>query len=146
MSNLDKLIAQQKARVENPEMQRCEVLLGGELVLLEVVKLPPRKWLDMAATAPPRPGSEMDAQLGFNAHVLANDYPTGYRKYVVDEVAEDISDEQWAEMMRVMDPIHIDTVASAIWTVNVYVDQVEVAAARKALAAARSKKRSSRAS
>lgn len=145
MSDLEDLIAKQKEEVSVVPTGTADVLLGGELVTLELIKLPPSEWLDLKAAHPPRP-STADLQAGFNGASLLRGYPSDYRRRVVGEERLPISDELWAELMVVLPAVHQDTLSAVAWYLNVHADREAVAAARKALTAASSKKRSSRGS
>lgn len=146
MSSLAELIAKQKEQVETPSTQLAEVELGGELKTFEFTKMPSKKWLDLRTLHPMRAGSTMDRNVGFNMHSLVEDYPAEFRREVDGEERHEVDDKTWHELIDVLAGIHIDTLATAIWGLNDYEDRMAVDAARKALQAAPSKKRSSRAS
>ena len=154
MFALEELIAKQKQKMEDPPAGRAIVMLGGEEVTFEFLKLPAKEWLDLSAVHPPRAGSDSDASLGFNPHSLAAAYPVkAVRRVEVEtgeadaaeprERLEDIEADVYKAMFAVLDAIHIDTVGTVVWALNVWQDRMEVAAARKASRGGRSKKQSS---
>ena len=147
MSSLKDLVAKQKQeRLGEIPTGRAIVLLGGEEVTLEFTKLQPKQWLDLAAQHPPRLGAAIDVNIGFNPHSLAERYPIESVRLVDGEDLAEVSEDDYLAMFDVLDAIHIDTIGTVIWYLNVQADREAVAAARKASRAARSKKRSSRAS
>lgn len=151
MYTLEELIAKQKQRVEDPAVGRAIVMLGGEEVTFEFLKLPAKEWLDLSAVHPPRAGSDSDASLGFNPHSLAAAYPVkAVRRVEMEaveadgaeprEVLEPVEADVYKAMFAVLDAIHIDTVGTVLWALNVWQDRMEVAAARKASLGEPSKK------
>lgn len=160
MSSLKELVAKQKReQVSVTPVGRAEVVLAGELVTFEFEKLHAKAWLDLVALHPPRSGSSTDVNIGFNVHSLAPEYPVESVRIVETEPAPDdtpegvepeviehlheVTEEDYRDMFSVLDAIHIDTIATVLWSLNVLQDRLAVAAARKASKGEPSKKPSS---
>lgn len=139
MTDLDALIAKQRARLEKPASDTLNVAVGGELVALEFWKIPGVDWSLLAAVNPPRPGSKADTNHGYNSDSLPADYPVT----AISVGGEPIEKETWQALYAVLDSTHRKNIAAVLWGLNVYAVIQELGALGKASAGASVKKRTS---
>lgn len=132
------LIAKARAAVDEAEPTVAPVEVGGELVEIGLRPVLGHVWADLTATHPPRKGSVLDGNVGFNSDAVAKDYPLD--RITVDGEAVDA--ETWAELCDVLTAPGIKLVAAALWGINQNDPQRRVAELGKARASAGKKKRS----
>ena len=112
--NIKERIAAARALVADAEATIAPVEIGGELTDLGFRPVTGQVWADLMATHPPRPGSVLDGNVGFNSDAVAKDYPLD--KVTVD--GEPVDAETWAEINDVLTAPGIKLVAAALWGIN----------------------------
>lgn len=137
MTDLDALIAKQRARIAEPDSDTLNVALGGTLIELKFWKITGADWSMLAALHSPRPGVKADANHGYNSDSLPADYPV--TSLTVD--GDSVTKEKWQEIYSVIDSTHRKNVAAVLWGLNVYAVIQELGALGKASTGESAKKR-----
>jgi hypothetical protein len=114
--DIDSLIAEARAEIENPEKETVKVRLGRSLVEVEVSALDPGAWELLLAMHPPRKGAGRDANLGFDPDGAALDYPADRLRVG----GEPITQEKWSDLYRVLDSVNRSNVQTLQWGLNVF--------------------------
>jgi hypothetical protein len=140
--NLKERIAAAKAEIEGAEPAVAPVYVGGELVDVSFRPVEGHVWADLMASCPPRPGSTLDGNVGFNSDAVAGAYPLTH--VLVD--GEPVDAEVWADLLSVIPSPSVKLVAAALWGLNQNDPAQRIAELGKARAGARTKKRRSPAS
>lgn len=138
--DLDALIAKAKADRQAVKPFQHEVLLGGELVTVQGVKMDGQEWRAFAAEHPPRPGIAQDLNAGYDVDGAIPDYPFSR---VVDNEAVAFPDGKWAEICSVLDGPDLTALGAMIWSANVYEPAKARREAGKASTGVRPRKRRS---
>src|SRR5690349_14998996 len=92
------LMAKARAAVDEAEPTVAPVEVAGELVEIGFRPVLGHVWADLTATHPPRRGSVLDGNVGFNSDAVAKDYPLD--KVTVD--GEPVDADTWAELLEVL--------------------------------------------
>jgi hypothetical protein len=139
-------IAKARAEAEAVEPVVVPVLLGGELTDIAFGRVAGHVWSDLTAICPPRPGSTLDSNVGFNSDRVARYYPLDC--VIVD--GEPLLDDDgefdkatWNEIIDVLPSPSIKLIASALWSINQSEPAKRIAELGKARASAPKRKRSS---
>lgn len=127
--DLNALIEKQRASLETPVTDAVDVILGGELVTVEVTKLRPELWDDLVSLHPPRRGSTDDG-VGYNQKTLPAHYPADR----LSVGGEPVTGEQWTAIFASIDPAHRNSVGTVIWGINIYQSVTKLQALGKARA------------
>lgn len=134
MVDVDALIAAARDLNSKPETVRVEVLLGRAVLALEFEKVTGKRWSDLTAKNPPRIGSRLDDNVGFNSDAVAGAYPS---VSIVDAgVSQRLDAAKWAELFAEFDSPAIKTVAAALWGLNQLDPTKRFIDAKKAMAGA----------
>lgn len=128
--DLKALIAQQRANIEATKTETVNVVLGEELVPVEVSRLLPDDWQSLVAAHPPRKTSKSDANIGYDQNGLPRDYPAEKIKVA----GEPVSSDTWRELYAVLNSVNRNNVGTVIWGLNVYEAIQELQALGKAAA------------
>lgn len=141
--NIEELIAKQKATLDNVKPVDQDVILGEDLVTVRLWPLSGVAWRDLTAVNPPRAGSTLDQQLGYNLDGVVRSYP---RVYLVD--GDDINDpsEHWPGLVDVLTGADLKNLGFAVWGLNEFDPADRLVKAGKASAGGRRKKQNSPAS
>lgn len=126
MVDVKALIKKQREKIETPVTGVLDVVLGGEKVKLEFLKLSPDAWDELVSRNPPRPGVEGDALVGYSAPDVSRSYP-GVR---LD--GEELDAETWADAFAVLDSLHRNNISLSIWGLNIYASIKELQGLGKA--------------
>lgn len=140
--NLKDRIAAAKAEIDSAEPAVVPVYVGGELVDVSFRPIEGHLWADLTAMCPPRPGSTLDGNVGFNPDAVARVYPLS--NVLVD--GEPVSAGDWSDLNDVIPSPSIKLVAAALWGLNQSEPAKRIAELGKARAGAQPKKRRSPAS
>lgn len=132
-------IAKARELIEDADIVSAPVEIGGNLHDLGFRPVLGPVWADLMATHPPRRGSTLDGNVGFNSDAVAKDYPLD--KITID--GESVDAETWASVMEVLTSPGVKLVASVLWGINQKIPQDRVAELGKARAGGASKKRRS---
>ena len=134
-------IAKARELVDTADAVVATVEVGGTLYDVGLRPVLGSVWADLTATHPPRPGSVLDGNVGFNSDAVAKDYPLD--KITIDGEAIDV--ETWAGVTSVLTAPGIKLLASVLWGINQQEPIRRAAELGKARAGAALKKRRSRA-
>lgn len=130
MKDLKALIEAEKQRIEDPSKDSVPVVLGGSMITIEVTKLHPTAWTELAARHPARSNVAGDGRLGYNQATLPEDYPVA--RIRVD--GRIVDKDTWVAMYAVLDVAHKNSLNTLMWGLNVYAAVLELAALGKAQA------------
>ena len=108
------LIARARAEAETPPTESTNVVVAGELVALGFTKLLGAEWSALTAVHPPRKGSQMDSNLGYDLDTVAGLYPAES----VTIGGEQASGSEWIDLYGLLDAPWRDTVALKLWGLN----------------------------
>lgn len=137
--DLKALIAKARAEAASVEPTVAPVAVGGELVDVGFLPVAGVEWADLMATHPPRKGSVLDSNVGFNSDAVARDYPVS--KITVG--GEPVDEETWHELFSVLSSPSIKLIAAALWGMNQSDPAQRIAELGKAKAGGSTRKRRS---
>lgn len=137
--NLKDRIAAAKAEIESAEPLTVPVYVGGELVEVSFRPVEGHVWADLVASSPPRPGSTLDGNVGYNSDAVARRYPLSL--VLVD--GEPVSAEDWSDLHDVIPSPSVKLIAAGLWGLNQNDPAKRIAELGKARAGAQPKKRRS---
>lgn len=140
--DLKALIAQQRASVEATKTETVNVVLGRELVEVEISRLLPDDWQSLVAANPPRKTSKSDANIGYDQNGLPRNYPAAK----IRVAGEPVSSDMWRELYEVLNSVNRNNVGTVIWGLNVYEAIQELQELGKAVADSQSASQGNRAS
>lgn len=112
--SIQDLIAKARAELDSAAPVTVPVEVAGTLVDIGFRPILGAAWADLMAVHPPRPGSVLDGNVGFNSDAVAKDYPLD--KVTVD--GEPVDEETWAGLMEVLTAPGVKHVAAALWGLN----------------------------
>lgn len=112
--SIQDLIARARAEAETPPTESANVVVAGELVALGFAKLLGAEWSALTAVHPPRKGSQMDSNLGYDLDAVAGLYPAES----VTIGGEQASGSEWTDLYGLLDAPWRDTVALKLWGLN----------------------------
>lgn len=133
-------IAKAKKEIAEAEPVVVPVEIGGELTDIGFRPVSGREWVDLTATNPPRAGSVLDGNVGFNSDAVALAYPL--EKITVDDAPVDA--ETWADLNDALTGPGVKLIAAALWGINQNDPMKRAAELGKARTSAATKKRTSR--
>lgn len=113
--DLKELIAAQRKKMEQPQGDDVDVVLGDELVTVTVTELRPDRWQALVAELPPRKTSVGDRNLGYNEAALPREYPTDS----ISVGGEPVDRDTWAELFDTLDVASRNALGNAMFGVNV---------------------------
>ncbi|MEV8023399.1 hypothetical protein [Microbacterium sp. NPDC080220] len=128
--NVKELIEKQRAEVAQEKTQTAQIVYGGELVEVEVVKLLPDDWQQLVAKCPPRTAHPGDANIGYDQAQLPRLYPADKIRFG----GEVIDQDTWEEIWKPMDSVHRNNIGTVIWGLNHYAAVKELRELGKAAA------------
>lgn len=114
--NVQELIARQRESLAEVKSKNSDVILGGEVVNVEISKVSPDEWQELAFAHPPRKTNSSDMNIGYDQFALPRDYPATHIKVG----GEPVSQEDWADLYSVLEAVHRNTVGTLVWALNVY--------------------------
>lgn len=132
-------IAAARAALEAVEPVTQEVEVGGKLHTLSFLPAGGQVWADLVAMHPPREGSKIDSDFGFNADAVGRAYPVE----LISDDGEPVAAEDWQDMFAVLSSPNIKNIGTAVWGINQFVPAVKLAQLKKASAGDSKKKSSS---
>lgn len=135
--DIDALIAESRAEIEDLKAVDIKIRLGGKLLDLEVRKLPPADWDLLKSKFPPRKDAVRDHNLGYNQDGLAAGYPAASLKLN----AGPITQKKWAEVYAVLDSVNRENVQTLQYGLNIHEGDARMLELGKALMGASLKKR-----
>lgn len=130
--DLKALIEKQRAELEVVKSDDVDVVVGGERVTLTVEKVHPDVWDELTLRNPARPGSDADAELGYNAKGVTLAYP----RLLQD--GEVLDADTRVGLLSVLDSTWRNALGIVIWGVNVNGPLAELRALGKAPAGRKS--------
>lgn len=128
MTDLKDLIARQRVEIEQPKNESVDVVLGGELVRVQVSRLLPDVWQQLVAEHPPRKVERVEVD-GKRVSMVHSDSNVGYdqqglpRDYPADHITVDgaeVDQETWRELFSVLNSVHQNNVHTVMWGLNVF--------------------------
>lgn len=128
-----------KAELESAEPVVQDVVVGGVLVKLAFLPVDGQVWADLVSTNPPRVGSKVDDQFGFNVDAVGRAYPV--EKITAD--GEPVTAEDYADMFSVLASPSIKNIGTAVWGKNQLEPAMRLLELGKASAGVQPKKRPS---
>jgi hypothetical protein len=140
------LIAKAKAEAEAVQPAVASVLLGGELVDIAFGRVAGHVWADLTAICPPRPGSTLDGNVGFNSDRVARVYPLDCILVAGEPLIDDDGEfdkATWNEIIDVLPSPSIKLIATQLWALNQNDPLKRIAELGKARTSAPKRKRSS---
>lgn len=130
--DLKALIEKQRAELEVVKSENVDVVVGGEKVTLTVEKVHPDVWDGLMMRNPARPGSDSDAEAGYNTKGVTLAYP----RLLQDGEVLDAATR--ADLVGVLDSTWRNALSIVIWGVNVNGPLAELRALGKAPAGRKS--------
>lgn len=138
MTDLKDLIARQRVEIERPKTDPVDVVLGGELVRVEVARLLPDAWQQLVAEHPPRTVESedrktmvhSDVNVGYDQKTLPRDYPADH----ITVNGSPVDAATWRDMFSVLNAVHQNNVHTVMWGLNVFDAIKELKALGKAKA------------
>lgn len=128
--NVQELIEKQRAEIAQEKTAATEIVYGGELVEVVVVKLSPDDWQQLVAKCPPRTAHPGDANIGYDQAMLPRLYPAEKIRFG----GEIIDQSTWDEIWKPMDSVHRNNIGTVIWGLNHYAAVKELRELGKAAA------------
>ncbi|MEV4777455.1 hypothetical protein [Microbacterium sp. LWH12-1.2] len=146
--DLDALIAEAVALVEDAEPELVPVVLGRSRVGVRFVPMMGSAWRDLVLKHPPRTDVMQDVNLGYNVDAVVAAYPNVALvdgDDVDDMIREDAEGKpfsKWPTVWGALTSTGRKEVATEIWAAHELLPEKVVEAAGKASAGLRKKKRS----
>lgn len=112
--SVQKLIERARAEAASPPTDTANVVVAGELVAVSFTKLLGAEWSALTAVHPPRKGSQMDSNLGYDLDAVAGLYPASS----VTVAGELATGSEWSDLYGLLDAPWRDTIALKLWGLN----------------------------
>lgn len=112
--SIQDLIEKARAEAATPVTDSANVVVGGVMVALTFTKLLGAEWSAITAVNPPRKGSQLDSNLGYNLDAAAGAYPVD--SITVD--GEHPTGAEWTELYGLLDSPWRETIALKLWGLN----------------------------
>jgi hypothetical protein len=112
--DLESLIEQQRASLENPPEVDIPVVLAGQRLTVTVMKARPDDYQALIEECPPRKGVTEDANIGYNQTLLPRQYPVERLRVA----GEAVSREAWANLFSVVDVAYKTNLHTAMFQLN----------------------------
>lgn len=140
MSFDDDLEAQLNAEADWAD---CDITVNNKLVRLRFTQLDALEWADLCDLCPPRPGSPIDRNFGYNFRAVVTLAAPKSGKRLDGEEAVELTADQWRKLLKSINPLSLRTIGDVIFNLNEWIPAQEVAAAKKAFAVESDKSSSS---
>jgi len=112
--SLKEQIAAARHEIESTEPTALNVEVGGALVALTFRAVTGMEWATLTAVHPPRKGSTLDNNVGFDSDALSAGYPV--EKITAD--GEPVAAEDWAQLFDVLTAPNIKNIAAVLWGIH----------------------------
>jgi hypothetical protein len=134
--NVKERIAAAKAEIESVEPLTVDVEFGGEVTTLGFRPIPGTDWADLTAAHPPRKGSVLDGNIGYNLNGVLAHFPASH--VTVD--GEPTTDEEYADIVSVLASPHIQRASEVLFHIQQLAPAQRLISLGKASAGAQRKK------
>lgn len=117
-----------------PNWADAEVVVNNRFVTLRFTQMDALEWADITDQCPPRLGSPIDRNFGFNFRAAVSlAAPLSGKKLDGDEV-EELTEEQWRKLLKGLSSIGLKSIGDVIFNLNEWLPAQEIAEAKKASA------------